>query len=56
MAEKQVDPVENLKELLNAITKIILKAFPQLVAVIALIFFAILAILLFLFNGTTILP
>ncbi len=56
MVEIQVDPVENLKELLNFIAKIILKAFPQFVAIIALIFFAILAILLFLFNGLTLEP
>lgn len=56
MPKKPVDPVENLKELLFSIAKIILKAFPQFVAILAFIFFAILALLLFLFNRVTIEP
>lgn len=49
-----VDPLKNLKELIELITKNILIAFPVLVAVLTFILFAIVALLLLIFQGGTI--
>jgi len=51
-----VDPLKNLMELIYVIARDILKAFPFLVGGLTLILFLIIALLMFLFQGSIIEP
>lgn len=46
-----VDPLENLKRLFYFLVEDVLRAFPVLVGILTFIFFAILALLFFIFQG-----
>ncbi|HRN70371.1 MAG TPA: hypothetical protein PLS49_04240 [Candidatus Woesebacteria bacterium] len=49
--DQPVDIIRNLEKFINSIVKNILRFFPLLVGVLTFILFAILALLLFIFQG-----